>query len=126
MINERRTIMSWNLNSDRPIFVQIIEHLEYDIVSGVLPPGAKVPSVRELASEASVNPNTMQRALGEMERLGLMRTERTSGRYVTDDENTIASLKKNIASVGTEEFVSRMKRLGLDRDEVLKLIKENY
>ena len=118
--------MSWNLNSDRPIFVQIIEHLEYDIVSGVLPPGAKVPSVRELASEASVNPNTMQRALGEMERLGLMRTERTSGRYVKDDENTIASLKKNIASVGTEEFVSRMKRLGLDRDEVLKLIKENY
>ena len=52
--------MSWNLNSDRPIFVQIIEHMEYDIVSGVLSPGSKVPSVRELASEASVNPNTMQ------------------------------------------------------------------
>ena len=126
MMSERRTIMSWNLNSDRPIFVQIIEHLEYDIVSGVLPPGTKVPSVRELASEASVNPNTMQRALGEMERLGLMRTERTSGRYVTDDESTIASLKKNIASVGIESFVSQMKRLGLGRDEVLNLIKENY
>lgn len=118
--------MSWNLDSDRPIFLQIIEHMEYDIVSGVLPPGAKVPSVRELASEAAVNPNTMQRALSEMERRGLMRTERTSGRYVTTDENEIASLKKNIASVGVGNFIAQMKRLGLDRDEVLKLVKDNY
>ncbi len=118
--------MSWNLDSDRPIFVQIIEHLEYDIVSGSLSPGAKVPSVRELASEAAVNPNTMQRALSEMERLGLMRTERTSGRYVTDDEGVITSLKKDLASVGVDGFIKQMKRLGLDRDEVLKLVKENY
>ena len=118
--------MSWNLDSDRPIFVQIIEHLEYDIVSGSLSPGAKVPSVRELASEAAVNPNTMQRALSEMERQGLMRTERTSGRYVTDDESVITSLKKNLATVGTEGFIKQMKRLGLDRDEVLKLVKDNY
>ena len=118
--------MSWNLDSDRPIFVQIIEHLEYDIVSGSLSPGAKVPSVRELASEAAVNPNTMQRALGEMERLGLMRTERTSGRYVTDDEGMITSLKKDLASVGVDGFIKQMKRLGLDRDEVLKLVKDNY
>ena len=118
--------MSWNLDSDRPIFVQIIEHLEYDIVSGSLSPGAKVPSVRELASEAAVNPNTMQRALSEMERLGLMRTERTSGRYVTDDEGAITSLKKDLASVGVDGFIKQMKRLGLDRDEVLKLVKDNY
>ena len=118
--------MSWNLDSDRPIFVQIIEHLEYDIVSGSLSPGAKVPSVRELASEAAVNPNTMQRALSEMERQGLMRTERTSGRYVTDDESVITSLKKNLATAGTEGFIKQMKRLGLDRDEVLKLVKDNY
>ncbi|MCR5108373.1 MAG: GntR family transcriptional regulator [Lachnospiraceae bacterium] len=118
--------MSWNLDSDRPIFMQIIEHMEYDIVSGVLPPGSKVPSVRELASEASVNPNTMQKALSEMERRGLMHTERTSGRYVTDDEKIIASLKTNIASVGVEGFIQQMKRLGLDRDEVLKLVEDNY
>ena len=118
--------MSWNLDSDRPIFVQIIEHLEYDIVSGSLSPGAKVPSVRELATDAAVNPNTMQRALSEMERLGLMRTERTSGRYVTDDEGVITSLKKDLASVGVDGFIKQMKRLGLDRDEVLKLVKENY
>ena len=118
--------MSWNLDSDRPIFIQIIEHLEYDIVSGSLPPGAKVPSVRELASEAAVNPNTMQRALSEMERQGLMRTERTSGRYVTDDESVITSLKKNLASVRVDGFIKQMKRLGLDREEVLKLVKDNY
>ena len=118
--------MSWNLDSDRPIFVQIIEHLEYDIVSGSLSPGAKVPSVRELASEAAVNPNTMQRALSEMERQGLMRTERTSGRYVTDDESVITSLKKDLATVGTEGFIKQMKRLGLDSEEVLKLVKDNY
>ncbi len=118
--------MSWNLDSDRPIFVQIIEHLEYDIVSGALPSGAKVPSVRELASEAAVNPNTMQRALSEMERLGLMRTERTSGRYVTDDESVIESLKQNLASVGVDAFIKQMKRLKLDRDDVLEMIKDNY
>ena len=118
--------MSWNLDSDRPIFIQIIEHMEYDIVSGALPPGSKVPSVRDLASEASVNPNTMQRALGEMERLELMHTERTSGRYVTEDLNVIESLKKRIASAGVDGFIKQMKRLGLDRDEVLKLVKDNY
>ncbi len=118
--------MSWNLNSDRPIFVQIVEHMEYDIVSGALPPGSKIPSVRELASQAAVNPNTMQRALSEMERRGLMHTERTSGRYVTDDEGVIASLKQNIASGRAETFIEQMKRLGLGVDDVLKLVKDNY
>ena len=118
--------MAWNLDSDRPIFVQIVEHMELDIVSGALPPGGKVPSVRELAAEAAVNPNTMQRALGEMERRGLMRTERTSGRYVTDDESAITSLKKNIASAGVDGFISQMKRLGLNKEEVLDLVRDNY
>ena len=118
--------MSWSLDSDRPIFVQIIEHMEYDIVSGALAPGAKIPSVRELASEAAVNPNTMQRALSEMERRRLMYTERTSGRYVTDDESVIAELKKNIAAAAVDGFVAQMKKLGLDKDEVLDLLRENY
>ena len=118
--------MSWNLDNDRPIFVQIIEHLEYDIVSGLLPPGAKVPSVRELAADAAVNPNTMQRALSEMERLGLLRTERTSGRYVTDDKDMIISLKKDLAAACVGGFIKQMKRLGLQKDEVVKLVKDNY
>ncbi len=118
--------MSWNLDSDRPIFVQIIEHMELDIVSGVLSPGAKVPSVRDLASEAAVNPNTMQRALSEMERRGLMRTERTSGRFVTEDEAKIEALKKRIASDGVSSFLTQMKKLGLGKDKILDLINENY
>jgi DNA-binding transcriptional regulator YhcF (GntR family) len=68
----------------------------------------------------------MQRALSEMERLGLMRTERTSGRYVTEDESVIESLKTNLASVGVDGFIKQMKQLGLDRDEVLKLVEDNY
>ena len=118
--------MSWNLDSDRPVFVQIIEHMELDIVSGTLPPGAKVPNVRELASEAAVNPNTMQRALSEMERRGLMHTERTSGRYVTEDEAAIEALKKNIAYGGVNSFLSQMRKIGLGKEEILKLIRENY
>ena len=118
--------MSWNLSSDRPIFVQLVEHIEFDIVSGTLPPGGRFPSVRELASDASVNPNTMQRALGELERKGLLRTERTSGRFVTDDENAITSLKKELASSGVDGFVGQMKQLGLAKDEVLELVSEKY
>ena len=119
-------VMSWSLNSDRPIFVQIIEHMEMDIVSGALQPGSKVASVRELASEAAVNPNTMQRALSEMERRGLMHSERTSGRFVTDDENVIEALKKELAASGVDGFVAQMRRLGLDKEEVLNMIREQY
>ena len=118
--------MSWNLDSDRPIFLQIVERFKLDIVSGALPPGARVPSVRELASDAAVNPNTMQRALSELERTGLMRTERTSGRYITEDTQMIAGLQKDLAATGVEAFVTQMKRLGLGRDEVIGLIKEKF
>lgn len=73
--------MPWNLNSDRPIFLQIVERIEMDIISGVYQPGQRLPAVRELASCAAVNPNTMQRALSELERTGLVYSQRTSGRF---------------------------------------------
>ena len=117
--------MSWNLSSDRPIFAQIVEHIELDIASGKLPPGAKFPSVRELASEASVNPNTMQRALSELERKGLLRTDRTVGRFVTYDKREIERLRKEKASSSVSGFLMQMKKLGIDKDGVLELIKEN-
>lgn len=69
--------MPWNLNSDRPIFLQIVERIEMDIISGVYQPGQRLPAVRELASCAAVNPNTMQRALSELERTGLVYSQRT-------------------------------------------------
>ncbi|MCR5651390.1 MAG: GntR family transcriptional regulator [Lachnospiraceae bacterium] len=118
--------MSWNLSSDRPVFMQIVEHIELDIVSGKLPPGAKFPSVRDLAAEAAVNPNTMQRALSELERKELLRTDRTVGRFVTYDKTVIERHKKEIASSSVSAFIIQMKKMGLDKDEVCRLINENY
>ncbi|MBQ1598619.1 MAG: GntR family transcriptional regulator [Lachnospiraceae bacterium] len=116
--------MSWNLNSDRPIFQQIIEHLELEIVQGVYEPGQKLPSVRELAAQATVNPNTMQRALSEMERMGLMHSERTSGRYITEDESMIKTLKKELAGGEISRFLEQMRRLGYSGEELLDVLKE--
>ena len=90
--------MQWQLRGDRPIYQQLMEQLTEQIVSGQLGAGDKVPPVRELAAEAGVNPNTMQRALADLEREGLMYTNRTSGRYVTEDREMIAKIREQIAS----------------------------
>ena len=116
--------MPWNLDSDRPIFIQIVEHLQYDIVSGIYQPGQRLPSVRDLAAEAAVNPNTMQRALSELEREGYMHSERTSGRFITEDTGMINGLKRQLATAQIEAFLETMKRLGLS-DEIQALVKEN-
>ncbi|MCR4903554.1 MAG: GntR family transcriptional regulator [Butyrivibrio sp.] len=116
--------MSWNLDADRPIFIQIIEHLQNDIVSGVFKPGEKLPSVRDLASYASVNPNTMQRALSELERTGLVHSERTSGRFITEDINMIGELKTSLATAQIQEFIQKMEKLGLSKEEILNLVQK--
>ena len=116
--------MSWNLSSDRPIFQQIIEHMELEIVQGVYKPGQKLPSVRELAMQATVNPNTMQRALSEMERMGLMHSERTSGRFITEDVGMIKELKKELAGSEITRFLEQMRRLGYSGEELLDILKE--
>ena len=89
--------MDRSFRSDLPIYTQLVDRIKQDIVSGVLPPGEKLNSVRDLAAEAGVNPNTMQRALQELERDGLLYTQRTSGRYVTDDIATIQRCKEHLA-----------------------------
>ena len=96
--------MSWNLNSDRPIFLQIIEKIQTDIISGAYEPGDKLPSVRELASKASVNPNTMQKALSELERTGLVYSQRTSGRFITEDTGMIRQLRAELAKKSSRSF----------------------
>ena len=78
--------MPWNLDSSRPIYLQIIERVQMDIITGRYQPGDKLPSVRNLAQEAAVNPNTMQKALSELERSGLIYSQRTSGRFITEDK----------------------------------------
>ena len=81
--------MRWEFSNDAPIYTQLIQQIKVGIVAGVFPPGERLPSVRELATEAGVNPNTMQRALAELERDGLVYSQRTAGRFVTEDKEMI-------------------------------------
>lgn len=116
--------MSWNLNSDRPIYSQIIEQIQMDIVAGVYEPGTKLPSVREFAALASVNPNTMQKALSELERTGLIYSQRTSGRFITEDITMINDLKNSLASKQIDEFFKHMAQLGFKKEETIALLEK--
>ena len=116
--------MPWNLTSDRPTFAQIIEIMQLDIVSGKYAPGDKLPSVRELATEAAVNPNTMQKALSELERSGLVYSKRTSGRFITEDLNRIEGVKSTLAGEKIKSFLQSMQSLGFDKEETISLINQ--
>ena len=116
--------MPWNLNSDRPIFIQLIEKIQIDIISGRYAPVDKLPSVRELAQKASVNPNTMQKALAELERTGLVYSQRTSGRFITEDTGMIERLKTELAEEIIMEFLADMQKLGYQKKETLSLLTE--
>ena len=116
--------MPWNLDSDRPIYLQLMERIQHDIISGTYKPGDKLPSVRELAMEASVNPNTMQKALSELERIGLVHSHRTSGRFITEDETMIKQLKTETATGHIREFLKSMEHLGFTRPEILELVQD--
>lgn len=108
----------WNLDSDRPIYVQLVERLQIQIVSGQYAPGQKLPSVRELAAAAAVNPNTMQKAFAELEGSGLVVTQSTSGRMVTEDSDLIRNTRKRMAIQKAEQFFSGMKELGFAKEEL--------
>nr|WP_297275032.1 GntR family transcriptional regulator [uncultured Agathobaculum sp.] len=116
--------MQWQLRGDRPIYQQLVEILTEQIVSGQLAAGDKVLAVRELAAQAGVNPNTMQRALADMEREGLMYTNRTSGRYVTEDKEMIQKIREQIASDRIAEFLAGMSQLGFSEQEVFSLLEK--
>lgn len=114
--------MAWNLNSDRPIYTQILEKIQVRIVSGIYQPGEKIPSVRELAAEAGVNPNTMQKALSELERSKIIITLRTSGRVVTEDLEMIKKTRNQLAKEQIEEFIKRMEALGFSKEDIIALL----
>lgn len=114
--------MAWALDSGRPIYAQIIERVQLDIITGHYKPGEKLPSVRDLASEAAVNPNTMQKALSELEQSGLLYTQRTSGRFITEDTELIQRIKTTLATMQVREFIHKMRQIGLDDTEILQLI----
>lgn len=116
--------MPWNLDDSRPIYLQLMERIQHDIISGVYQPGDKLPSVRDLALDAAVNPNTMQKALSELERGGLVYSHRTSGRFITDDSTLLKKIKTDLAQEYISTFLSQMRRLGLNDSETLEMIKE--
>ena len=114
--------MAWNLDSDRPIYAQLLERSQLQIVSGTYGPGDKLPSVRERAAEASVNPNTMQKAFAELERSGLIVTKRTSGRFVTEDKDMITQIRTQLAKEEALSFIEKMKELGFEKNDILALL----
>lgn len=115
--------MSEAFRPDIPIYIQIISAMQMRIATGHWRPGEKIPSVRDLAVEYGVNPNTMQRSLSELERSGLLYTERTSGRFVTDDAGRIAAMREEKAMEYVEEFLKKMSELGFNYEQISELIK---
>lgn len=115
--------MPWNLDDDRPIYLQLMERIQHDIVSGIYKPGDKLPSVRDLAVDAAVNPNTMQKALSELERCGLVHSQRTSGRFITDDADLIRQMRTEMAQEHILTFFVQMRKLGFSDEETLEMIR---
>lgn len=114
--------MAWDFKPDRPIYSQLVEQIQLMVVAGVYSAGTKLPSVREMAAQASVNPNTMQRALSQLESDGLLYSQRTSGRFVTEDEQKIMQTKNNLAVDLIHDFIQNMNRLGYSREQTVSLL----
>lgn len=118
--------MLWELTNDRPLYIQLIEQIKLLILSGEYGPGTQLPSVRELALAASVNQNTMQRALSELEREGLLINERTNGRKITNDTSMIHSMREELANAKLIQLKKELGRLGFDAEEQLAFINAQW
>lgn len=116
--------MQWNFSNDLPIYSQLIGQIKVGIVSGVFPPGERLPSVRDLATEAGVNPNTMQRALAQLEQAGLAESNRTAGRLVTQDQGVIEAARRAEAQGIIRRYLESMNELGYSPEEAVELLKE--
>lgn len=114
--------MSWEFDNKLPIFRQIVDTLIVRIIKGDYKPGDKLDSVRDLAVEAGVNPNTVQRALVEIEQTGLLETRRGDGRYVTDNTEVILRVKQEYIEKNAVEFLTKMSGFGLQKDEIVSII----
>lgn len=116
--------MEWKFRSDLPIYSQLVDQIKLGIVSGSLLPGERLMSVRDMATEAGVNPNTMQRALQELERDGMVYSQRTAGRFVTENMQVIEREKKKLAEEQIRSFLEAMKKLGYRQEEIPALLKK--
>ena len=116
--------MNYIFDNERPIYIQLVELIRIDIVSGKYEKGSKLPSVRELALIMKVNPNTMQKALVELENEKLIYTERTNGKYVTEDEKKLEKTKKQLAQEKVNNYLNSMKSIGINYEDALSYLQE--
>ena len=114
--------MSWEFQDHLPIYAQLMDTLKRRIITGRYLPGEKLPSVRELAAEAGINPNTVQRAFSELEREGLIYTQRATGKYVTENEADIKSARQSLAKTQVADFLRAMQSLGFSVGDVIVLL----
>lgn len=121
---QKEVMYLWEFQNDRPIYKQLVEKLEIFIVTGVYPPGSKLLSVRELAQISGVNPNTMQRALQELEDHMLVYSKRTSGRFVTEDMKQINKVKEELAETIVKNFIQDMKKLGIEKKDMIAYLRK--
>lgn len=117
-------MVKFSFTNDKPIYLQLVEQLELYIISGRIPPGERLPSVREFAAEAKVNPNTMQRALTELEEHRLIYTESTNGKYITTDQKLIQKLRDRFAHEKSRAYFQSMASLGYTREEAIDFINQ--
>jgi len=111
-------------DNERPIYVQLVEKIRLEIISGKLKSGERIPSVRELALTARVNPNTMQKALVELENEGLVYTERTNGKFVTENKDLIEKVKKELAKEKINNYLNDMNNIGITYEQAVKYLQE--
>ncbi|MEG0857664.1 MAG: GntR family transcriptional regulator [Terrisporobacter sp.] len=117
--------MDWNIDNNKPVYIQLVEQLKSKIISGDIKAGDKIDSVRSLAEDAQVNPNTMQKALAELERQELVFSKRTSGRFVTDNEEKIKLMREEVANKEIESLKANLGRLGYSEEEIIELVTHN-
>ena len=116
--------MDYIFDNERPIYVQLVEKVRIEIISGKLKTGERIPSVRELAITARVNPNTMQKALAELEKEGVVNTERTNGKFVTDNKQLIEKIKKELAEEKVNNYLKDMENIGINKREAIEYLQE--
>ena len=116
--------MEYIFDNERPIYIQLVEMIRIDIVSGKFEKGQRLPSVRELALMMKVNPNTMQKALAELEDEKLIYTKRTNGKYVTEDEKLIEKAKKKLAQEKVNNYLNSMKNIGINYELAIQYLQE--
>ena len=116
--------MEWKIDNNKPVYIQLVEQLKVKIISGEIELDSKLDSVRSLAADAMVNPNTMQKALAELEREGFVYSKRTSGRFVTDNKELIENERKNLVKDNVKKTLDTLINLGYTNDENLSLVEE--